>query len=337
MRRILSRIGILLCILGTAATTILVLYGVFHETERTRVETEWTEKKASRISSDVLGSTERLSILPLVNWHSLPGFRGEMGVSYLIRTDHITILFDVGQNTEEENPSPLLYNMKRSGISLSDIDSIFLSHKHFDHVGGKKWERSGTFSLGNEQIGLNGKRIFVPGSITYPGAVPIRIEKPEVLYPGIASIGPISRRLFIGTIDEQALVVNVRGKGLVLISGCGHQTLRKILQRTGNTFSEKIYGIIGDLHYPVPTGRLEKFGINLQKVFASGEGPLKTLQWSDVANDVNILKKLNLSIVGIGGHDSSDETIRLFEDNFGASYRKVLVGKWIHVSPATRN
>ncbi|PKA02697.1 hypothetical protein CH375_21435 [Leptospira ellisii] len=333
MRRNLNRIGISFCILGAATVAIMIVYWILHETERAEVEAEWKEKKTTRILPYELGSTERLSILPLVNWHAAPGFRSEMGVSYLIRTDHTTILFDAGQNANEENPSPLLHNMSRSGISLSEIDAIFISHLHFDHVGGKKWERNGTFSLGNEQIVLSGKKIFTPVTLSYPGNAPMRIDGPTVLYPGIASIGPISRRLFMGRVDEQALAVNVLGKGIVLVSGCGHQTLRKILERTENTFSERIYGIVGDLHYPVPSGRLEKFGINLQRVFASGEGPLKTLRWADVENDLGVLKKMNLSILGIGGHDSSDETIRFFERNFEDSYRRVVVGKWIHVSP----
>lgn len=41
--------------------------------------------------------------------------------------------------------------------------------------------------------------------------------------PGMAVLPPLPRMLFwIGYVTEQVLVVNVRGFGLVLISGCGH-------------------------------------------------------------------------------------------------------------------
>jgi len=62
--------------------------------------------------------------------------------------------------------------------------------------------------------------------------------------------------MYIGRIDEQALAINVEGKGIVLVVGCGHQTLDKLLTRTAQLFGEPIYGVIGGLHYPVPRGRI---------------------------------------------------------------------------------
>jgi len=46
---------------------------------------------------------------------------------------------------------------------------------------------------------------------------PVRIEK------GVSTTGVIERQLFLGQIGEQSVIVNVEGKGLVIISGCGHQ------------------------------------------------------------------------------------------------------------------
>lgn len=40
-----------------------------------------------------------------------------------------------------------------------------------------------------------------------------------------------------GGIAEQALVLNVEGKGLVAIVGCGHQTVPKLLQRLQDAFA----------------------------------------------------------------------------------------------------
>ena len=61
-----------------------------------------------------------------------------------------------------------------------------------------------------------------------------------------ATTGTIPQRLFIGAVDEQALAVNVRVKGLVLIAGCSHQTVARLLERTENVFDERIYGIVGN-------------------------------------------------------------------------------------------
>ena len=44
-----------------------------------------------------LGEVERLSILPVVERHTdRPGLHGEPGVSYLVKADGLTLLFDTG-------------------------------------------------------------------------------------------------------------------------------------------------------------------------------------------------------------------------------------------------
>ncbi|PJZ54091.1 MBL fold metallo-hydrolase [Leptospira adleri] len=317
---------------------ILSIFGMYfqnHDEKRKELEGLWKERRVSKIRN--LGSVKTLSILPLVNWHtSRTGLRGETGVSYLIVTDHKHILFDVAHNAKEESPSPLVHNMKELGISVERVDAIFLSHLHFDHVGGKKWEKNKTFSLDKEQIDLSGKDVFAPVEIRYPKIHPKILSESTILYPGIANLGPIPRQLFMGKIEEQALAIHIRGKGIVLISGCGHQTLPKILEEVEKVFEEKIYGIVGDLHYPVPDGRLQFLGLNLQRIFASGTDPFHTIQEKEVIEDIRLLKNKNISLIGIGGHDSSDEVIRKFETEFGKSYRRVRVGDWIHVAEGDR-
>ena len=129
-------------------------------------EAEFAEREPARIAD--LGATQTLSILPLVDWHtSGPGLRGEMGVSYLVETDEHRILFDVGHNAKEESPSPLEHNMEALGVALDSIDTIFISHNHFDHVGGKQRQRDKTFSIGLEPVPLPGVQVFVPISMTY--------------------------------------------------------------------------------------------------------------------------------------------------------------------------
>lgn len=300
----------------------------FHNKGVAQSNEEYREYQPPQIQN--FGSTNRLSILPLVNWHtSDPNLKSEMGVSYLVETDSVTILFDLGHNADEVNPSPLEYNMDRLDISLDEIDMIFISHNHFDHVGGQQWVDEGSFSLGNEQKDLSGKKVFTPVPMTYPGISPTHTPDPTVITEGVASIGTIPRKLYIGRIDEQALAINVEGKGLVLIVGCGHQKLPRIIERTEAVFEEPIYGIIGDLHYPVPEGRINLLGVNMQRLVASGEGPLNPIEYEDVLNNIERLKARNIGIIGVGGHDSSDEVIEEFKNTFGPKYRYVEVGKWI--------
>jgi len=163
-------------------------------------------------------------------------------------------------------------------------------------------------------------------ALTYPGVDVTLIDSPRVLAPGVASIGPIGRQLVMGRIDEQALAIHVTGKGIVLVVGCGHQGLARILARAEALFDVPVYAIIGDLHYPVPEGRLQPLGINLQRLLASGEGPLSPLQMADVMADLSRLEGLPLGMVGLGGHDTSDEVIALFSQRFGERYRAGRVG-----------
>lgn len=231
------------------ALLVLIIVGadLLRAKDSRRLEQAWLQQDDIQVGS--FGSTRSLKITPLVNWHSSSSdFKTEAGVSYLIQTDTQTILFDLGFNQLEQTPSPLEWNMKKLGVSPADIDTIFLSHAHMDHMGGKKWADENTFSLGATQMDLSGKNVFSPVPLSYPGSDVQTISSPMALLPGIASTGPISRRLFIGQIDEQALVINLKGKGLVAIVGCGHQTIPKLVERLVRSFDEPIYGIVGDLH-----------------------------------------------------------------------------------------
>jgi len=297
-------------------------------------ERDWQTHQPEALGD--FGSTESLSILPLVDWHaSEPGLQTEAGVSYLIRTDETTILFDVGENRGARDPSPLLHNMQALGIGVEDFDTVVISHNHLDHVGGMKWARDRTFSLGNEQIDLTGKRVFTPVAMTYPGLMPIHAKDPTVLAKGVATTGTIPRQLFIGRVDEQALAVNVKDRGLVLIVGCGHQTVPKLVSRTQAVFSQPIRGLVGGLHYPVPKGRAVVLGLPIQKLIASGDGPFKPLTAEEVSQNIRMLGELDLELVGLSGHDSSDEVIDQFREAFGDVHRDVRVGEPIVVTAPT--
>lgn len=330
MLRRLAWIPAVLLALSIAAVVALEL--------RTRRGAERAEQQFAANTPDRLGdfgTTKRLSILPLIDWHSSdPDLRSEMGVSYLIETDDHRILFDVGQNTLEESPSPLERNMQALGVTPESIDRVFISHNHFDHVGGRQRQKDRSFSIGVEQIPLPGAQAFVPIPMTYPGLSPIHSPEATRVGNGVASTGTIPRQLVFGWIDEQALVVHVAGRGAVLIVGCGHQTVAKLLKRYDQVFNEPLYGVLGGLHFPVPEGRLEVLGLNAQQIFASGTGLFAPMTMEDVEADMAALKARNLGLIGVGGHDSSDTVIAMFEEAFGTAYRHIRVGDRIEIGPA---
>lgn len=301
-----------------------------------RADAAWEAHRPAPITD--LGTVRRLEILPLVDWHAArPELRTDLGVSYLVRADDHTILFDLGHHSRPDEPAPLTENLAALGVSLDEVDTIVVSHAHFDHVGGLTWtngELTGTtFGIGDEQPLLPGRRALVPVPMTYPGLEPEVATDPTRIASGVATTGTIPRKLFAGWIDEQALVVDVEGKGLVVIVGCGHQTLPRLLDRVDAVFGRPVYGVVGGLHYPVPEGRLFVAGgwVDAQRRLGSGTGPLDPLDLGDVAEEFRLLTSRKVGLVAIGGHDSSDEVLARARLRFGLAWRDLMVGEPILV------
>ncbi len=296
-----------------------------------KAELQWQRASIQKIGG--FGATKSLEILPLIDWYSNTKYlKGEAGISYLIKTDKNSILFDVGFNAKQSNPSPLLHNMKQLGIAIDDFDIIVISHNHLDHVGGMKWQRKKSFSLTNHQIDLKKKSIYTPIPISYPGLNPICTENPTVIANGVATIGTIPNHdFFLGWIAEQALAVNVEGKGIVLIVGCGHQTLPKIVERAETLFEEPIYGIIGGLHYPVTDSRIRIMGIKIQKYVGICRLPWRPITMNVVQANIDFLKKRNPGVVGLSAHDSCDSSITAFRNAFPSTYKEIKVGERIAI------
>jgi len=289
-----------------------------------KADSIWTHDQKTLAKMDDIGYTEHFEMIPLIEWFTNDeSLTGEPGVSYLIKTDEATILFDVGLNAKNEHPSPLLRNMDKLGIKLEEIDIIVISHNHGDHVGGGQWARKNTFSLTNHQPDIGQKKVFTPVEMTYPGLNPIHTPKPVKIANGVATIGVINCPVFITDIEEQALAVNVKDKGLVIISGCGHQTMEKILQRTEILFDEPIYAVLGGFHYPLEEMR----NITpMYKYVITGKLPWERLTREDVENNVNLMKSMGVKMAGLSGHDSCDKSISVFKEVFRDSYVDMMVG-----------
>jgi metal-dependent hydrolase (beta-lactamase superfamily II) len=135
----------------------------------------------------------------------------------------------------------------------------------------------------------------------------------------------------MGWVEEQALVVNVTDRGLVLVVGCGHQTLPRLLERVGDVFGAPVWGVVGGLHYPVPHGRERLLGLDAQRLLASGDGPLDPLTEAEVREHIEALAEHEPGLVALSPHDSSDEAIGWFRDRFGDAAREVRVGERITI------
>jgi 7,8-dihydropterin-6-yl-methyl-4-(beta-D-ribofuranosyl)aminobenzene 5'-phosphate synthase len=279
-----------------------------------------------------IGIVDSLTVLPLVDFYTDdPKLKTEAGVSYLVKADDTTILMDVGFNKKKEHPSPLLHNMDALNISPHDLDAIFISHIHLDHIGGMSEQRKGVFSLSQGQTRLPEIPVYAPDSIApsdfTPDPLPVIVNNPQGLKKGVASTGVIPRNLFLaGYTREHCLAVKLAGKGIVLIIGCGHPTIERIIERAQMIFEEPIYGIIGGLHFPVQGGRIMVGPINLQSLVGCDRPPWKGINEQDVQLAIDAMKKVNPQFVSLSPHDSSDWSIQQFKNAFGDAYHDLKVG-----------
>ncbi|UCH08964.1 MAG: MBL fold metallo-hydrolase [Deltaproteobacteria bacterium] len=156
------------------------------------------------------------------------GLQSDWGFSCLVETleeGRAPILFDTGMKG-----SILLANMEKLGIDPMSVKEVFISHAHFDHVGGLS-----AFLTLNKEV-----TIYVLHSI----------RGVQGINKVVSVIGPleIHENVFLtGELDsiEQSMAIKTE-KGVVLITGCSHPGLARILA-AASQFG-KVYAVIGGLH-----------------------------------------------------------------------------------------
>lgn len=291
---------------------------------RQRVEQDWAAGQYPKMQD--LGAVRQLRILPLIDSQTARAdLLGEAGVAYLVQADDRRLLFDTGYNAQATHPSPLLHNMQALGISPDSLEGVVISHLHPDHTGGWQNQRRHSFDLSAQSVDLSGKTAYVPARLTHPTATIEIVDAPRKLAPGIASLGPVPRQLFFfGRQVEQSLAVHVDGKGLVLIIGCGHPTLERILERAEMLFDLPIYGVVGGLHYPVTE-------LPLQRYLGTDRWPWQPASQATVEAGLAALRLRNPQLVALSAHDSCQWSRSTFRQAFPHAYREVRVGEWIEV------
>ncbi|HSP54757.1 MAG TPA: MBL fold metallo-hydrolase [Dehalococcoidia bacterium] len=194
------------------------------------------------------------------------------------------LLFDAGMT-----PGGLAENMRRLQLSPKDIEAVVLSHGHFDHTTGldgfaKAVGRANLPAIIHPEF-WSRRRIIIPGRDPFElpstsrsgllgaGFEIIEDRQPSFLFQNSVLITgevdrttdfekgmPIHQAFREGAwqldpliLDDQALVVNVRDKGLVVLTGCGHAGIINILR-----YARKLTGMdyiafaMGGLHLNGP-------------------------------------------------------------------------------------
>jgi len=193
-------------------------------------------------------------------------------------------LFDTGTS-----PDGVTENMRRLDIDPGSIEAIVCSHGHFDHTTGIDgliravgrvnlpvlihphfWRRRRLLLPGREpvEIPTTSRRALAEAGFDI-----IEEQQPSFLFDrSVLVTGEVPRttgyepgfppqQAWIGggwqpdplVLDDQALIVNVAGQGLVVITGCGHAGVINIARYAQRlTGGQPLYALLGGFHLSGP-------------------------------------------------------------------------------------
>ena len=263
-----------------------------------------------------------------------PNLHAKHGLSFFITAaidnKKVTMLMDTGSSSEL-----LLHNINVLDVNLEDVNAVVLSHGHYDHTGGlidalkhikKRVPVIGHPIVFTPKLGMMPHiRLigapFMCSDVESNGGVPILTIDPVKIADGITTTGQVPRttnfehvkgfwtihdaRLVDDIVlDDQSLVIDVEGKGLVIVAGCAHSgiinTIKYAQKITGNS---KVYAVLGGFH-------------------------LVSLDDKSIQATVDKLKKINPVFIG-PCHCTGKKASKKIADVFGARFRALHTGDTI--------
>jgi 7,8-dihydropterin-6-yl-methyl-4-(beta-D-ribofuranosyl)aminobenzene 5'-phosphate synthase len=196
-----------------------------------------------------------------------------------------TVLFDTGLS-----PDGVAENMRRLQVDPSGIEVIICSHGHFDHTTGLDGLIRGMGTIGLPVLVhpdfWHRRRLAIPGrdpieipttsrrALLDAGFEVIEEQQPSFLFDGSLLVtGEVPRttgyepgfppqQAWLGgrwspdplVLDDQALIVDIKDKGLLVITGCGHAGVINICRYARRLTKERpLYAVMGGFHLNGPT------------------------------------------------------------------------------------
>jgi len=216
------------------------------------------------------------------------------GVSFLAGKE---VLLDTGEKGQS-----LLNNMQQMDALAADIKAVVLSHDHWDHTGGL-W----ALLEQNPQIKVYACPNFsseFKEKVMSAGAELVEVSRLTQIAEDIYTTGEIAGEYGGGYMAEQSLIIKSQ-RGLVVLTGCAHPGIIKILEKVKETLGGNIYLVMGGFH-------------------------LMKIDKRVVALIINKFRQLGVKKVG-ATHCSGKEAVELFRKEYQDDFISVKAGMVIKI------
>ncbi len=209
------------------------------------------------------------------------------------------VLFDTG-----EDYPPLRKNIRLMNRDLASLESMVLSHRHWDHTGGLE----GVLREIDSEIkvyGCSDTDSSLKRMIDRYGGQFIEADGLQEVSEGIYSTGQIEGEHKRSPIMEQSMAVRA-GEGIAVVTGCSHPGIVNIIKRVKELFpGERILLALGGFHLG-GAGREEIFSI------------------------VRRLSELGVEKIA-PAHCSGEEAKMIFKEVYGGDYLSAGAGRILEV------
>ncbi|QJW45498.1 MBL fold metallo-hydrolase [bacterium BFN5] len=252
--------------------------------------------------------------------------KAEAGLSFYIKDNETTILFDTGES------SLFLENAELMGINVFDVNYVVLSHGHHDHSWGlnhllqkdpySPLRHSAPILLAhplafhsrikeNKELGLNIPIENLANFFTISkSALPVWLTDRIIFLGQIQRQFPYEGKHSIGHImmengieddlmyDDTALVYK-SSQGLVIITGCSHSGISNIVEQAKVICKDdRIHTIIGGLHLRNPS--YEQLSGTLEYLSKANVQTLYACHCTDQSSRIFLAQLGNLKEVTVG-------------------------------------